>query len=123
MAIRQLAPAAPPGTTAIYARISDDRKEGAGVARQLEDCWKTVKARGWEPAEVYRDDSISAFSGKKRPGYERLLEDIRAGRVSRVVVWHGDRLHRRLRELLDLIELAQQRRVELASVTGGDIDL
>jgi site-specific DNA recombinase len=123
VAIAQLVPFAPPAGTAIYARISDDRKEGAGVARQLEDCWRTVKARGWEPAEVYHDDSISAYSGKKRPDYERLLADIRDGRVNRVVVWHGDRLHRRLRELLDLIELADERKVELASVTGGDIDL
>jgi DNA invertase Pin-like site-specific DNA recombinase len=43
---------------------------------------------------VRTDNDISAYSGKPRPGYLALLEDIRAGRIDGVLVWHTDRLHR-----------------------------
>ena len=47
MAIAQLVPLAPPAAVAVYARISDDRQDGAGVERQLQDCRALVQRRGW----------------------------------------------------------------------------
>jgi hypothetical protein len=60
--------------------------------------------------------------GKKRPAYERMLADIREGRVGAVVCWHLDRLHRQPIELERFVELADTHRVALATVTG-DVDL
>jgi DNA invertase Pin-like site-specific DNA recombinase len=47
---------------------------------------------------------------------------MREGTVQAVVAYHEDRLHRHPRELEDFIELADARRVKLATVTG-DVDL
>jgi site-specific DNA recombinase len=110
-------------STAIYARISDDRQEGAGVERQLEDCRALVKRKGWQPIAEFTDNDISAFSGKTRPSYEAMLAKVKAGELDRIVVWHVDRLYRRPRELEDLVQLADQGRVQIHSVNSGELDL
>jgi site-specific DNA recombinase len=58
-----------------------------------------------------------------RPEYRRLLDDVRAGVIDAVVVWHLDRLHRQPRELEEFFEVVDAAGVSrLASVTG-DVDL
>ena len=108
---------------AIYARISEDRDETQlGVGRQLEDCERLADARGWDVAERYIDNDLSAWKGGRRPDYLRMLEDIESGSIDAVAVYHADRLHRQPRELEDFIRLADRRGTALASVTG-DYDL
>ena len=46
-----------------------------------------------------------------------MLEEIEAGLVEAVVVYHADRLHRHPRELEDFIDLCQRTRTKLATVT------
>ena len=113
-----------PNAVAIYARISSDPEgDGLGVARQVQDCRVLAERRGWPVADRYVDDDRSAYSGKVRPQYRRLLDDIRAGDIDAVVVWHLDRLHRRPKELEEFFEVCDLARVTaLASVTG-DTDL
>jgi site-specific DNA recombinase len=113
-----------PIAAAIYARISSDRDgQQLGVTRQLADCRALAARRGWPVAEVYSDDDRSAYSGKARLAYRRLLDDLRAGAVDAVVVWHLDRLHRQPKELEEFFEVCDAAGVtHLASVTG-DVDL
>lgn len=54
---------------------------------------------GWAVAGEYVDNDVSAYSGKVRPEYQRLLRDITDGLVDGLIVWHQDRLHRRNIEL------------------------
>ncbi len=68
------------------------------------------------------DNDISASTGKPRPGYQRLLKMMRAGSVDAVIVWHVDRLTRRLVDLEEVISICEVTGVRLATVTG-DIDL
>ena len=108
---------------ALYARISHDPQEtGLGVERQIKDCRALAERRGWTVAEVFRDDDTSATSGKPRPRYNAMMEALGSGRLSALVVWDVDRLTRSPRELEDVVDLAEQRGVALASV-GGEIDL
>jgi len=72
--------------------------------------------------EVYVDDDISAWSGKPRPQFERMLEDLRSRRIGAVLAWHIDRLTRHPRELEAFIDLCDELRVELGCVTG-EVDL
>lgn len=77
---------------AVYARVSPDcSREELGVRRQLEDGRAEAERRGWTVAEEYVDDDLSAYSGKKRPAYERMLTDLADGRRGGVIVWHMDR--------------------------------
>lgn len=69
---------------AVYARISQDRTgEELGIRRQLADCRAEADRRGWVVAEEYVDDDVSAYSGKKRPAFERMLTDLAEGRRPR----------------------------------------
>jgi DNA invertase Pin-like site-specific DNA recombinase len=107
---------------AVYLRISEDRSgEQLGVTRQREDCLKLCEAKGWKRVE-YVDNDTSASNGKTRPAYEKMLTDIRDGRIGAVVAWDLDRLHRRPIELESFMALADQHRLALATVSG-DVDL
>src|SRR5438105_2394327 len=95
-----------PRAAAIYARISADPSGTAlGVARQEADCRSLADRKGWTVTEIYVDNDLSAYSGKPRPAYRRLLEDIKGARVDAVIVWHLDRLHRNPKDLEEFFEI------------------
>jgi DNA invertase Pin-like site-specific DNA recombinase len=105
----------------IYARISSDREgDELGVRRQLADCERRAVELGWAVAERYVDDDVSAWSGKRRPEYQRLLADLAAGGIEGMVVYHLDRLHRHPRELEEFFEVVRAAGASdtIATVTG-----
>ena len=107
----------------IYARISSDRDgDQLGVTRQIEDCRSFAARCGYVVEDVYVDDDISAWSGKPRPEFERMVDDLRTRRIGAVLVWHLDRLTRHPRELEAFIDLCDELRVGLGCVTG-EVDL
>lgn len=109
---------------AIYLRQSEDKTgEADAVQRQEEACRLLVQAKGWEVAELYRDNSISATSGKARPAFEKLVADVHAGQLDGIVVWHLDRLTRSMKDLTRVIEAGQAKRVNIACVHGVSLDL
>jgi hypothetical protein len=82
------------GSVAIYARISSDAEgTGLGVARQLEDCRKLAADRGWPVGAEYVDNDVSAFSGKPRREYARMLADLASGDRDAVIVYNLDPLY------------------------------
>ncbi|HEV2415601.1 MAG TPA: recombinase family protein [Candidatus Dormibacteraeota bacterium] len=108
----------------LYLRISRDPEDlKLGVDRQERECRDLCKRRGWKVAAVHTDDDRSAYSGKKREGYETLLRRIRTGQVRGLVCWHPDRLHRNMDELADFIDLINASGAGVATVQGGDYDL
>src|SRR3954464_3918895 len=104
----------------IYARISSDReRDGLAVGRQLEDCERLAEERGWRVVERYVDQDVSAYKGRLRPAYRRLLADLRSGVVDGVIVYHLDRLHRQPAELEEFFNVCTAAGVDdLATVTG-----
>lgn len=104
----------------IYARISRDREgAGIGVARQEKECRELLA----DVDLVITDNDLSAYSGKPRPGYERLLGLLNDGRVQTLVVWHNDRLHRSPKELEAFIDVIERNPVTIRTVTAGLFDL
>jgi DNA invertase Pin-like site-specific DNA recombinase len=109
--------------TAVYLRQSLDRTgEGQAVDRQREDCLRLCQERGWTDVLTYEDNDQSATRGV-RPAYQRMLQDIRDGKVRAIVAWHPDRLYRKLTDLLPLIELLNEHGVTIATAQSGDLDL
>src|SRR6266542_2810991 len=107
----------------IYARISSDREgDNLAISRQLTDSQKLAAERGWEVVERYVDADISAYSGTRRPEHLRMLDEIAAGLIAAVVVYHADRLQRHPRELEDFLDLCQRMGTKRATVSG-DLDL
>jgi DNA invertase Pin-like site-specific DNA recombinase len=93
------------------------------VKRQEQDCRELCARRGWDIAGTYTDNDISAYSGKLRPGYRRMLQDLADGRVNAIVAWHGDRLHRSPRELEDFITVVEKAQATVETVRAGILDL
>jgi site-specific DNA recombinase len=108
----------------IYARISHDPAgDQLGVTRQLADCRALAASRGWPVAAEYIDDDRSAYSGRPRPEYRRLLTDLAEGYVNAVIVYDLDRLHRQPRELEAFLDLCDQRGVRDLATVSGMVDL
>ncbi|MCB0908541.1 MAG: recombinase family protein [Nocardioidaceae bacterium] len=115
---------ATPAAVAIYARISND-PDGtrAGVDRQLQDCRALAESLGWTVAGEYVDNDVSAYSGKKRPEYERMLTDLTDGLVDGVLVYHMDRLTRRPIELEQFLSVVDAAKVSAVRFVSGPADL
>jgi DNA invertase Pin-like site-specific DNA recombinase len=71
------------------------------------------------------EDAVTWFKDKftgttmDRPGLERLLADVRAGRINKVVVWRLDRLGRTAKGLLNLLDELQALGVGFVSLREG----
>jgi site-specific DNA recombinase len=108
----------------IYLRISADLTgEGRGVERQLEACLALAERLGWEVVATYDDNDFSAFSGKKRPGFEAMLDAMKRREFDAIICWHTDRLFRSLRDLVRLIDATKDAAVSIKTVNSGDLDL
>ena len=113
-----------PLAAAIYARISSDDGTALGVGRQVADCRALAERLGWGVAEEYVDNDVSAFSGKRRPAYERMLADLADGVRDGVVVYHADRLTRRPIELEHFVQVVTDAKVaHVQFVAGGAVDV
>lgn len=109
---------------AIYTRISSDTEgREAGVERQKEDARRLAKRHGWTVVDVYRDNDVSATSGRRRPDWERLLTDLEAGRIDAIAAYSSSRMYRRPRDLQRLIDLTKTHDIEIDTVVSGRIDL
>ena len=105
---------------AMYLRMSFNKDViQLGVDRQREDLTELCEAKGWGWIEYVDDDKTAVMKNgvmKVRPAYQRMLRDIREGKIAAVAVWDLDRLHREPIELEEFIHLADVHRLALASV-------
>jgi site-specific DNA recombinase len=107
----------------IYIRISKTKRELLDAQRQQPPCEAFCAAQGWQVVEVYIDDNRSAWrEGVRRDDFERLLADVRAGRIDGIVSWQMDRLLRRVDDASAIIHIAKEYGTTIANV-GGMIDL
>lgn len=113
-----------PVRAGIYLRLSNDPQgTQAAVARQEIELREMCAELGWAVTDVYVDNDTSAFSGKPRKNYDRLLADVESGAIDAIGAWHNDRLHRRSKELLRFIEVVNAHGTKIAVRKGGVYDL
>jgi len=87
---------------AIYVRVSTDHQT---VENQIQALRQVAERRGWEVVEIYSDAGISgAKDRKKRPGLDRMLNDVGRRRFDIVMAWAIDRVGRSLIDLLGTIQ-------------------
>jgi DNA invertase Pin-like site-specific DNA recombinase len=66
------------------------------------------------PGVVFVDNNRSAWQrNRNRPGWNALLETIRAGQLRHVIVYHPDRLMRQPRDLEELLTLSEEHDITL----------
>ncbi|MDX9912936.1 MAG: recombinase family protein [Phycisphaerales bacterium] len=81
------------------------------------DYIKSQKHQGWSAIATAYDDGGYSGGSIDRPGLQRLLADIRLGRVDVVVVYKVDRLSRSLADFARLMQLFDEHEVSFVSVT------
>jgi site-specific DNA recombinase len=104
----------------IYTRLSvapDGSTEK--VERQEADSRDVAGRLHWDVGRTYVDNSKSAWRRDViRKDWEQMLVDLHAGLWEAVVVYHGDRLIRQPWDLERLLTIADERHLQLASVSG-----
>jgi site-specific DNA recombinase len=102
----------------IYTRVSteDQAEHGISLEAQLTACRAYATARAWAIGEEIADRGVSA-STLNRDGVKRVLALMKSGEVAGVIAWRLDRLTRSIRDLLTLLDLVQDDRCGIVSVT------
>jgi site-specific DNA recombinase len=106
------------GYIALYIRVStdDQANEGVSLEEQEERLKAYCKAHAWtSEVKVYNDDGYSA-KDLNRPELRNLIQDVKDGLVSKIIITKLDRMSRKLLDLLNLIELYQDHDVAFISV-------
>jgi site-specific DNA recombinase len=107
----------------LYTRISLDRAgKRAGVERQRADCEALCAAQGWQVVEHFEDNDRSAYSGRERPAYRRLVEAVARGDVDVVVAWHQDRLWCDVVEQQTFLALGCEASLNFVATPSGNFD-
>jgi site-specific DNA recombinase len=117
-------PAVPkPQRCAIYTRKSTEHNldlEFNSLDAQREACEAYIKSQaheGWRLIPDRYDDGGLSGASLDRPALQDLLADVRAGKVTVVVVYKVDRLTRSLADFAKLVELFDQYGVSFVSIT------
>lgn len=101
---------------AIYARQSVDKDDSFSIETQIEYCTNYIKSKPTkEKIQVYED---KGFSGKNihRPAFEEMMYEVKAGRVSKIVVYKLDRISRNLLDFEDMYKIFKAKKVQFCSV-------
>lgn len=89
---------------ALYPRVSShEQVEGYSIGEQIERLTDYCKAMKWEVYKIYTDPGYSG-GDTNRPGLQAMLQDIKDGKVDKVVVYKLDRLSRSQKDTMMLIE-------------------
>lgn len=108
---------------ALYTRKSSDEgldQEFNSLDAQRESCVAYVRSQsgvGWKAISTQYDDGGFSGGSMERPALQRLLGDIRSGRVDIVVVYKIDRLTRSLADFARMVEVFEAHDVSFVSVT------
>ncbi len=108
---------------AIYTRKSSDEgleKEFNSLDAQREACEAYVKSQkhaGWTAVGDLYDDGGLSGGTIERPALQRLLSDIKAGKVQIVVVYKVDRLTRSLADFAKIVDVLDAHGASFVSVT------
>ena len=108
---------------AIYTRKSSE--EGLEQAfnshdAQREACLAYIESQrheGWRALPALYDDGGYSGGTMERPALERLLADVKAGRIDTVVVYKVDRLTRALGDFAKIVETFDAAGASFVSVT------
>ena len=90
---------------ALYIRVSTDEQaeQGFSIDSQKERLEFYCKAQGWSNYRFYIDDGYTG-TNMTRPALQRLIKHVEDGKVSNVIVYRIDRLSRKQKDVLYLIE-------------------
>jgi site-specific DNA recombinase len=108
---------------AIYTRVSTEQgldQDFNSLDAQHDASQAYVRSQahaGWTLLRAKYDDGGFSGGNTDRPALQRLLQDVRAGKIDVIVVYKVDRLTRSLADFAKLVELFDRHNVSFVSVT------
>jgi len=108
---------------AIYTRVSSDaglEQDFNSLDAQHDAAQAYIRSQahaGWTLLRCNYSDAGFSGGDTERPALQRLLEDVRAGKIDVIVVYKVDRLTRSLTDFVRLVELFDRHGVSFVSVT------
>lgn len=103
-----------------YIRVSKEEvgKEKVSPTQQRESIKAFCKSQSWELINTLED---RGKSGKdlKRPFLQQILKEVEEGKnkFDTIIVWKTDRLTRKLKDLLKLLEIFEEKKIGFKSIT------
>src|SRR6516165_6931610 len=108
---------------AIYTRVSTDQGleqdfNSLDAQREASEAYiKSQAHEGWRLIRDPYDDGGYSGGSMERPALQKLLADVKAGRIDVIVVYKVDRLTRSLADFAKLVEKFDKHEVSFVSVT------
>lgn len=95
-----------PQLVAIYVRVSTEEQaeHGYSIDAQLETLRQYCKLYNKEIYDEYIDPGVSGKEMTKRHELQRLLRDAERGMFSEVIVWKFNRMSRKTKDLLEIVD-------------------
>lgn len=105
---------------AIYVRQSVLKEDSISISTQISDCERLLTSS--EKYEVFSDEG---FSGKNinRPGFQKMMEHVKAGKIDKVVCWKLDRLSRSILDFSNFINELKKHGVKFQSVKENSLQI
>ena len=114
---RELHIAREPNRAAIYARVSDKsqaEEDKTSLAEQTADMEEYCARKGLNIVARYQE--VGRGWSKKRPEFQRMLNEAREGRFDVIVCWKSDRLSRGMFPAAALMEVVEAYQLRIESV-------
>lgn len=101
----------------IYCRVStlDQAREGHSLPEQEDRLRKLCDYKEYEVIDIYVDRGISA-KDKNRAEFQRILNDVKSGRINRIVAYKLDRVTRSIADIDGVIVLSDYRGNKLQNI-------
>ena len=97
-------------TTALYARTATGY-----TTDQIAELEAYCQDKGWTVSRIYSDAGVSGLT-TDRHALKEMMQDVRCGKISRVIVSGHDRLSRRPQDAVEIIVTLIENNVELITV-------
>lgn len=100
----------------IYPRVSteDQSRFGFSLDEQEESLRRLCNYKGYTIYKVYREEGISAKS-MNRPKFKEMIQDMKDGKINKILVYKLDRLTRSIQDLETICKLLEEYHCDLES--------
>lgn len=102
----------------LYPRVSTDDqvREGFSLDEQEKEMKKLCMYKNYQIYKVYREEGVSA-KNMNRPKFQEMIQDLKDGKINRIIVYKLDRLTRSIQDLEVICKLIEKYHCSLDSVS------
>lgn len=101
----------------LYPRVSteDQSRFGHSLDEQEDRLRKLCEFKGYKIYKVYREEGVSA-KNTNRPKFQEMIQDMKYGKINKIIVYKLDRLTRSIKDLETICTLLEEYHCDLESV-------